>query len=194
MTPTHDEPLTLPLPLYRPWGIVDPRFWEGTETGARPEPVADLSPAVTEQLVAIRATAADDLARATVLGEELDARTTAAHGEAHMDTVRVREVRAYLAHLTGHHDTAVAWYLHVVRLHTALHGPDHPETALAIRRAYSMWKALPPPDAARLAGALIEAFAELGDTGPEAVLRMGEHLRRLGSLQPPGCATSVRTD
>ncbi|MGW6877012.1 hypothetical protein [Streptomyces xanthophaeus] len=86
------------------------------------------------QLTAVQAAASVDLERANILAEELDARTTAAHGEEHIETVRVREVRAYLALLTGHHETAVAWYLHVVRLHAALHGPDHEETNLAVRR------------------------------------------------------------
>ncbi|MFD7917157.1 hypothetical protein ACFV30_41890 [Streptomyces sp. NPDC059752] len=73
----------------------------------------------------------------------------------------------------------MAWYLHVVRLHARLHGPDHTETVLAFRRAYSMWKALLAPDAARLAEGLIEAFTELQGAGTEAVPRMREHLQQL---------------
>ncbi|MFJ4781285.1 hypothetical protein [Streptomyces sp. NPDC088762] len=161
-------------PLFRPWGIVDPAFWTGSEEAA-----GSPSPDLTGQLADIRSTASKDLARANVLAEDLDARITAAHGEAHAETVRVREVRAYLAHLTGHHDTAVAWYLDVVRLHAALHGPEHPETALAVRRAYSMWKALPPPEATRLADDLLDAFTELGDAGQQATLRMRNHLEQL---------------
>lgn len=187
----HDQP------LFRPWGIVDPAFWEGSEAEAptdertaRTEETAGLSPDITEQLAAMRAAASADLAHANVLGEVLDARVTAAHGEAHAETVRVREVRAYLAHLTGHHETAVAWYLHVVRLHADLHGPEHPETVLAVRRAYSMWKALPAPDAVRHAENLIEVFAKLRGAGPEAVLHIREHLDQLrqfddGSLVAP---------
>lgn len=95
--------------LFRPWGIVDPRFWTGAER---------------------------------------------------------EEVRAYLAHLTDVHPAvAVTWYLHVVRLHAALHGPEHPETDLAIRRACSLWKKLPPQDAVRLAGTLIEPFTKLRGAG-----------------------------
>jgi hypothetical protein len=73
----------------------------------------------------------------------------------------------------------VAWYLHVVRLHAGLHGPEHTETVLAVRRAYSMWKALPAPDAVRLAEGLMEAFTELQGAGTEAVPRMREHLQQL---------------
>ncbi|MER6314456.1 hypothetical protein ABT237_11885 [Streptomyces sp. NPDC001581] len=179
----HDQP------LFRPWGVVDPTFWAGAEAEenlSRAETplavevaAAPVSGAVAEQLAAIQAAAYVDLVRANVLAEELDAKTTAAHGERHIETVRVREVRAYVALLTGHHETAVAWYLHVVRLHASLHGPEHTETSLAVRRAYSMWKALPASDAVRLAQGLIEAFAELEGAGSEAVPRMREHLQQL---------------
>ncbi|MFD9410154.1 hypothetical protein ACFWBN_24525 [Streptomyces sp. NPDC059989] len=181
-TPMHDQP------FFRPWGVIDPAFWAGAEAGeATISPVeipiavkaAAVKGEVAEQLTSIRAAASVDLVRANVLAEELDAKTTAAHGEGHIETVRVREVRAYLALLTGHHETAVAWYLHVVRLHAGLHGPEHAETALAVRRAYSMWKALPASDAVRLAEGLIEAFTELQGAGAEAVPRMREHLQQL---------------
>ncbi|MEV6685097.1 hypothetical protein AB0N28_07120 [Streptomyces sp. NPDC051130] len=136
-----------------------------------------MSSAVAAQLASIQAVAALDLPRAHALAEQLDATTTTANGEMHVDTLRVREVRAYLVHLTGHHDTAVAWYLHVVRLHAGLHGANHEETALAVRRAYSMWKSLPNLDAVRLADDLINAFAEVPSAGTEAVRRMREHMR-----------------
>ncbi|MFE3557849.1 hypothetical protein ACFXKW_23715 [Streptomyces sp. NPDC059193] len=179
--------------LYRPWGTVDPAFWAGAEvttaaaTSPPPEPPADPPPqeadasvgtAVAYQLAAIQAAASSDLARANTLAEELDARTTAANGETHIDTVRVREVRAYLVHLTGHHETAVAWYLHVVRLHTRLHGPHHEETTLAVRRAYSMWRTLPDADAERLADSLIEAFTEVQGAGTTAVRRIQTWLQQ----------------
>ncbi|MFF3431778.1 hypothetical protein [Streptomyces sp. NPDC002602] len=178
--------------LFRPWGVVDPRFWAGAEADepAADSPVED-SPAentvavddtatvsddIAGQMAEIQAVAASDLARANILAEELDATTTAAHGEAHIETIRVREVRAYLTLLTGHHESAVAWYLHVVRLHAGLHEPEHPETDLAVRRAYGMWKALPAPDAVRVADDLIEVFAEVKGAGIRAVTRMREHL------------------
>lgn len=178
--------------LYRPWGTVDPAFWAvagvaaDAATPAPPEPSPDppqqdaaaVGAAVASQLAAIQAVAASDLARAHTLAEELDARTTAANGETHIDTVRVREVRAYLIHLTGHHETAVAWYLHVVRLHARLHGPDHEETTLAVRRAYSMWRSLPDLDAERLAGGLIEAFTEVQAAGAPAVRRIQTWLQQ----------------
>ncbi|MFD9374132.1 hypothetical protein ACFWBH_01110 [Streptomyces sp. NPDC059999] len=182
-------------PLFRPWGVVDPRFWAGAETDdpADGSPAGDfpaenavavddaatVSDGIAGQLAEIQAAAAVDLARANILAEELDATTTAAHGEAHIETIRVREVRAYLTLLTGHHESAVAWYLHVVRLHAGLHGPEHPETDLAVRRAYSMWKALPAPDAVRVADDLIEVFTEVKGAGIQAVPRMREHLQQL---------------
>lgn len=176
--------------LFRPWGVVDPQFWAGAEPEAAavpppadPAPLEAAAEAVSanlaEQLAAIQAAASDDLVRAHALVAELDAKTTAAHGERHIETVRVREVRAYVVHLTGHHDTAVAWHLHVVRLHVALHGPEHKETALAVRRAYSMWKALPAPDAMRLSGDLTEAFTGIPHAGDEAIRRVQEHLHDL---------------
>ncbi|MFC9295757.1 hypothetical protein ACFTWH_10895 [Streptomyces sp. NPDC057011] len=175
--------------FFRPWGVVDPAFWAGAEaeqplapdeTSPPPEVAAStVSGDLADRLAAIQEAASLDLARANALAEELDAKTTAAHGEEHIETVRVREVRAYLVLLTGHHETAAAWYLHVVRLHVGLHGPHHTETALAVRRAYSMWKALPAPDAVRLAGSLMATFSELEGAGKEAVPRMREHLRQL---------------
>ncbi|MFD7094713.1 hypothetical protein [Streptomyces xanthophaeus] len=176
--------------LFRPWGVVDPAFWAGGTEADEPLPAGEapaaadaatpaMSGETAEQLAAVQAAASVDLERAHILAEELDARTTAAHGEEHIETVRVREVRAYLALLTGHHETAVAWYLHVVRLHAALHGPAHTETVLAIRRAYSMWMALPSTDAVRLADGLIGTFTELKGGGSEAILRMRKHLEPL---------------
>ncbi|MGW9372220.1 hypothetical protein ACWGVR_19595 [Streptomyces xanthophaeus] len=175
--------------LFRPWGMVDSAFWAGTEAD-EPPPAAEapaaadaattaVSGEAAEQLAAVQAAASVDLERANILAEELDARTTAAHGEEHIETVRVREVRAYLALLTGHHETAVAWYLHVVRLHAALHGPDHEETNLAVRRTYSMWKSLPDPETVRLADGLLKTFTELQGGGTEAIARMREHLEQL---------------
>ncbi|MFD5489474.1 hypothetical protein ACFWIV_28870 [Streptomyces virginiae] len=180
--------------LFRPWGLIDPAFWAAPETEeAIPPATADgvvdatadaAGAGVAEELAAIQKVAAVDLARAGAIAEELDARTTAAHGERHIETVRVREVRAYLVLLSGHHETAVAWYLHVVRLHAALNGPDHDETTLAVRRAYSMWKALPPSEAELLAGGLIETFTEVQGAGMDAVRRIRIQLEQ----QDPGSA------
>lgn len=176
--PMHDQA------LFRPWGVIDPQFWAGAEFEAAPAPLQAAAEAVssdlTEQLAAVQAAAAsDDLAQAHALVTALDTKTTAARGERHIETVRVREVRAYVVHLTGHHETALAWYLHVVRLHAALHGPEHEETTLAVRRAYSMWKALPAPEAIRLAGDLTEAFTSVPRSGPEAIRRVRDHLHAL---------------
>ncbi|ARE79489.1 hypothetical protein B6R96_36350 (plasmid) [Streptomyces sp. Sge12] len=182
--------------LFRPWGLVDPAFWAGPETEEAPTPatvplVADTAAEavcaeVAEELAAIQTVAAVDLARAGAIAEELDAKTTTARGERHIETVRVREVRAYLVLLSGHHEAAVAWYLHVVLLHAALHGPDHDETTLAVRRAYSMWKALPPSKAEPLADGLIETFTKVQGAGTDAVRRIQIQLaqRHTSSAQP----------
>ncbi|MFD7917149.1 hypothetical protein ACFV30_41850 [Streptomyces sp. NPDC059752] len=183
---------------FHPWGTVDPGFWAGAQTeevsDPRPAPapstskappqsaapdlvVATISAEVAAQLAVIQSAAASDLARANTLAEELDAKTTAARGEAHIETVRVREVRAYLVHLTGFHETAVAWYLHIVRLHAALHGPDHDETTLAVRRAYSMWRSLPTPHAKPLAGDLVKVFTEVQGADATAVRRVQVRLQ-----------------
>ncbi|MFD9306834.1 hypothetical protein ACFWCB_29910 [Streptomyces sp. NPDC060048] len=187
-TSLHDQAQA----LFRPWGVVDPKFWVGAEhEGAAVFPAAAPAPAavhaaaaavsgdVADRLAAIQAVASVDLVRAHGLAERLDAETTAARSEGHIETVRVRELRAHLALLTGDHEIALGWYLHVVRLHTALHGPQHSETVLAVRRAYSLWKALPARDAVRLAGDLVAACTAVRGVGEEAVRRVREDLRQL---------------
>ena len=77
--------------LFRPWGVVDPAFWAGAEVEEAFSPVeapaavevaaAAVSGDVAEQLAAIQAASSVDLVRANVLAEELDAKTTAAHGD-----------------------------------------------------------------------------------------------------------------
>lgn len=42
-----------------------------------------------------------------------------------------------------------------------------------------MWKALPTPDAVRLAGDLTEAFTAVPPAGDEAIRRVRDHLRDL---------------
>ncbi|MFG2753893.1 hypothetical protein [Streptomyces xanthophaeus] len=91
--------------LFRPWGVVDPAFWAGGTEADEPPPAVEAPTAAdpatagsgetAEQLAAVQAAASVDLERAHILAEELDARTTAAHGEKHIETVRVREVRAF---------------------------------------------------------------------------------------------------
>ncbi|MFJ9343762.1 hypothetical protein ACIRP0_31445 [Streptomyces sp. NPDC101733] len=183
-------------PVYRPWGIVDdPLFWARTEepeesgppeTGVAEESETDgdgeasvPSAWIAEGLVAVQAAAAADLAQAVDLCRALDARVTDAFGETHVETLKVREVRAYLALLSGFHDPAVTWYAHVVALHAAVHGRGHPETDLAVGRAYSMWRSLPAAEAVRLAAPLLDAFASVQGAGEKAVARMHVHLPRL---------------
>ncbi|MEV5950340.1 hypothetical protein, partial [Streptomyces sp. NPDC051993] len=139
--------------LYRPWGTVTPEFWGSaavaeltTRTGAAP-----MAATVQERLAAVANTyTAGHPDQAAALAQQLDTEVTAEYGDAHLRTAEVREVRGYLAHLTGDHRSAVGWYLHVVRLRAGLQGPQHPDTVGASRRAYSLWRNVPEVDAAPL--------------------------------------------
>ncbi|MFJ8162130.1 tetratricopeptide repeat protein [Streptomyces sp. NPDC096136] len=147
--------------LYHPWGIASPAFWTGSEPDQPPTPPAP-SP-----LAAIQDAAAAGLhEKALALAEELDATTTALHGEIHLDTIQVREVRGYLTDLTGRPAEALDWYLHTLRLRARLHGPDSPDTESAARRTYSLWRTLPPLEAQDTAPALLAALTET--QGPDS--------------------------
>ncbi|RSS66688.1 hypothetical protein EF918_29380, partial [Streptomyces sp. WAC06614] len=92
-------------PVHLPWGHVTERFWARGAYG------------IDGRLAAIAATAeSGDPVRAAEQAEALDGEVSGAHGEQHPALVDIREVRGYLAHLTGRHTVAVRWYLAAVRL------------------------------------------------------------------------------
>ncbi|MFE9393578.1 hypothetical protein [Streptomyces sp. NPDC006784] len=129
-------------PVYRPWGVVSPDFWESAA------PVPDPSRLDEEALRARFAQVADvatsgDLPEAIILAHRLDEDVTTVHGEVHLHTVNVREIRGYLAHLAAEHRQALGWYLHAVRLRATVQGTAHPDTQKAGQRAYSLWVSIP---------------------------------------------------
>ncbi|MFI8105412.1 hypothetical protein [Streptomyces sp. NPDC086023] len=149
-------------PLYRPWGTVTPESWTGTPAPTT-EDTAEAEPLdVPGRLARIHeAATAGEPEKALLLAEELDTASTAAHGELHLATIQVREIRGYLTDLAGHPDTALAWYLHTARLRSRLHGPHAEDTDQAVRRAYSLWRHMPAPQARATAEALLATITEI---------------------------------
>ncbi|MFB8314690.1 tetratricopeptide repeat protein [Streptomyces sp. NPDC055961] len=151
-------------PLYRPWGTPTADFWQ-TAVALEAGGSAATGPgeSVRERLVHVAATAAGgNLDDAVTLAEQIDRDATAEFGENHRDTIEAREVRGYLAHLTGDQNAAVGWYLHSVRLRAGVQGPDHPDTADAARRAYSLWRSVPQgPESQRLGVELLTTVTDI---------------------------------
>ncbi|WP_371681446.1 hypothetical protein [Streptomyces sp. NBC_01276] len=189
-----DEPV-----LYHPWGVVSPAFWAGAESAAPSPAVAvavavavyghvdgdadadadadgdptaaeDACPDVEQELSSIRETAAAGRhEEALLLTEDLDSAITAARGEVHLDTIQVREIRGYLAGLTGDPVTGLDWYLRTLRLRARLHGVDSRDTEAAARRAYSLWRTLPVDAAQDAAPTLLATLTEtMGPDSPAA--------------------------
>ncbi|MET8982506.1 hypothetical protein ABZX85_43695 [Streptomyces sp. NPDC004539] len=145
-------------PLYRPWGTVTPDFWTtGTPRSLSPETLRARLVKVAE--VAQSGSPQD----ATVLAERLDQDVTREYGGFHLFTAQVREVRGYLATLTGDHSTGLAWYLHGARLRATIQGADHPDVEAASRRAFSLWRAIPADNSERphLGAELLRVALEL---------------------------------
>ncbi|MFK0258502.1 hypothetical protein [Streptomyces sp. NPDC090445] len=148
--------------VFLPWGVVTTDFWttpapsHTPPTPPTPTPPTPLPPPPPEpphevdvpaRIAAVAALAREgDLGRAVLLAEQLDTEHTAATNESVSTAMTdIREVRGYLASLTGDHRTAVGWYLHALRLRADLHGPDHPDTEAAIHRTYSLWRTITDP-------------------------------------------------
>ncbi|MEU5811537.1 tetratricopeptide repeat protein [Streptomyces sp. NPDC047718] len=148
--------------VFLPWGKVTANFWTTPAPSptpsttppappsepARPpapEPPSDVD--VPARIAAIVALAeAGRLDEAVLLAEQLDTEYAATpNGSTATATTDIREVRGYLASLTGDHQAAVTWYLHAVRLRASLHGPDHPDTGAAVQRTYSLWQTITDP-------------------------------------------------
>ncbi|MFF2654732.1 hypothetical protein [Streptomyces sp. NPDC058045] len=154
--------------LHRPWGHVTPDFWDRRTTGE-----SHLTAEAIRSRLAGIATAMDGqrTAEAVELAARLDADTVQEFGEAHLHTVQVREVRGYLAALTGDHTTGLGWYLHCARLRATIQGPDHPDVEQATRRAYSLWRAMPGavPGLQQLGRELLTVVTDIhGSTAPVA--------------------------
>ncbi len=92
------------------------------------------------------------LANAAVEAELLDQEFTAHYGQQHPHTVRLREIRGWLALLSGQPAVAARWYLHTTGLQIALHGAAHAETEASVRRALHTWQQVKDPAEVMLIG------------------------------------------
>ncbi|MGW0493509.1 hypothetical protein [Streptomyces olivaceus] len=133
---------------------------------------AELSPGFTERINAVTAAFSrpDDhhgLSVAGVEAEKLDQELTALFGERHTYTVNIRELRGWLAFMTGDHGTATGWYLHTAGLNIGLLGPTAPQTQDSVKRAIHLWQQVTDrAEIVRLGSALASVVAlVLGDEG-----------------------------
>lgn len=110
------------------------------------------------------------LAAAAVDAERLDQEITARYGQLHDHTVRLREIRGWLALLTGQPAVAARWYLHTSGLQIALYGADHAETEGSVRRAIHTWRQIKgPAEVVQIGGDLAKVVtAVLGEDSDAA--------------------------
>ncbi|MEV0780528.1 tetratricopeptide repeat protein [Streptomyces sp. NPDC050428] len=161
-------------PPYRPWGTVTSEFWHNSQP-EQPD-TADVRARISQVRELL---AAGRPGEASALAEHLDQAYTAAYGPTHQSTIEVREVRGYLAGLTGDHATALTWYLHAARLRAAA-GPQHPETVQATLRAYSLWHTVPAPHAHRLGLELLATVVDIHGADSDIAHRTRARLTALG--------------
>ncbi|MEU9522819.1 hypothetical protein [Streptomyces sp. NPDC048224] len=162
----------MPEPLYHPWGTVTPDFWAAPEPGTTSPPPGLTPDMLRAGLIKIAGIAqAGHLPDATALAARIDQDATAEYGELHLHTIQVREVRGYLAALADDYASALSWYLHAAQLRVAIQGPGHPDVEAATRRAYSLWRAVPPQqlDRQRLGAALLTVATDIHGPGSPLV-------------------------
>ncbi|TGN72276.1 hypothetical protein E5083_30565 [Streptomyces bauhiniae] len=107
--------------------------------------LAELPPGFMERINAVTAAFGrpedhHGLSVAGVEAEKLDQELTALFGERHTYTVNIRELRGWLAFMTGDHATATRWYLHTAGLNIGLLGPSAPQTQESVKRAIHLWQ------------------------------------------------------
>ncbi|MET8218098.1 hypothetical protein [Streptomyces hirsutus] len=180
-------------PLYGPWGTVTPEFWDAPAPGA-----ASASSGLAPETLRARLVKVAEVARtghlpdAAALTARLDQDVTAEYGELHLHTIQVREVRGYLAALAGDHPSGLSWYLHAAQLRVTIQGPGHPDVEAATRRAYSLWRAMPPQANRQLLGAdLLTVASDIHGPGSQIVRRIRE---RLYALALPSTATPAQVN
>ncbi|MET8451663.1 hypothetical protein [Streptomyces sp. NPDC005209] len=178
-------------PLYRPWGTVTPAFWDTSAPGTAITAQSLAPETLRARLVKVAEVAQggrmDD---AATLAAQLDQDVTAEYGEVHLHTVQVREVRGYLAALMADQVAGLAWYLHAVQLRVTVQGPGHPDVEEATRRAYSLWRALPPEaDRQRLGAELLTIATDIHGADSHIVRRIR---KRLYSLALPSAPTPTQ--
>ncbi|MFF2926601.1 hypothetical protein ACFVTP_30040 [Streptomyces celluloflavus] len=110
------------------------------------------------------------LAAAAIEAEKLDQEFTAQFGQQHTHTVRLREIRGWLALLAGQPAVAARWYLHTTGLQIALHGAAHAETEGSVRRAVHTWQQVKDPtEVVQIGGDLAKVVtAALGEDSDAA--------------------------
>ena len=112
----------------------------------------------------------EGLAAAAIEAEKLDQEFTAQYGQQHAHTVRLREIRGWLALLAGQPAVAARWYLHTTGLQIALHGAAHAETEGSVRRAVHTWQQVKDPaEVVQIGGDLAKVVtAALGEDSDAA--------------------------
>ncbi|ARP72340.1 hypothetical protein LK07_24150 [Streptomyces pluripotens] len=180
----------MPEPLFRPWGTVTPEFWTASPPGAVGAPQSQAPETLRARLAKVAEVAQGGrLEDATALAAQLDQDVTVEYGEAHLHTLQVREVRGYLAALMGNHATGLSWYLHAMQLRVTIQGPKHPDVEAATRRAYSLWRAMPPDsDRQRLGTELLTIASDIHGTDSLIVRRIRERLYSLMLAPATGTA------
>ncbi|GHG56683.1 hypothetical protein [Streptomyces griseocarneus] len=130
------------------------------ENPAAPPPPPEAYRERIDKVVAAFATPGDQarLAEAGVEAERLDEEITAQYGPAHTHTVNVRELRGWLAHLSGESGVAVRWYLHTTGLQMAAWGPGHELTQGSAQRAAHIWMGITDPVEALAVGSELMAM------------------------------------
>ncbi|MEV8534720.1 hypothetical protein [Streptomyces sp. NPDC051211] len=79
------------------------------------------------------------LAEAEAEAGRLDDELAERFGAGHVHTINLRELRGWLALVSGRPAAAARWYLHTTQLHSAAHGPTHPATESSGMRALHSW-------------------------------------------------------
>ncbi|MEV4042831.1 hypothetical protein [Streptomyces sp. NPDC049744] len=112
----------------------------------------------------------EGLAAAAIEAEKIDQEFTAQFGQQHAHTVRLREIRGWLALLAGQPAVAARWYLHTTGLQIALHGAAHAETEGSVRRAVHTWQQVKDPaEVVQIGGDLAKVVtAALGEDSDAA--------------------------
>jgi hypothetical protein len=75
----------------------------------------------------------------------VDKQITAIYGPGHLYTVNARELRGFIAHLSGDDITGCRWYLHTVGLRIQSFGTEDPGTRAAAREAAALWQRIQNP-------------------------------------------------
>ncbi|MFE2529781.1 hypothetical protein ACFXEL_36780 [Streptomyces sp. NPDC059382] len=124
-----------------------------------------------------------ELARAGIEAEKLDEELTARFGGQHSHTVNIREIRGWLAFITGHPAVAARWYLHTTGLQIALHGAGHQAARDSVARAIHTWQvAKSPAEVVEIGTGLLKVVAAVLGERSEASRYVQGRLARYQTL------------